>query len=66
MSPIVNTEVKMPQRMLEALTLHETYCVMSSITKVNEAEVRQWLLDNFDQHMSDDFSSDYLFNTQVS
>lgn len=66
MSPIVNTEVKMPQYMLEALTLHETYCVMSSITKVNEAEVRKWLLDNFDQHMSDDFSSDYLFNTQVS
>ena len=66
MSPIVNTEVKMPQRMLEALTLHETYCVMSSIKKVNESEVRQWLLDNFDQHMSDNFSSDYLFNTQVS
>jgi hypothetical protein len=66
MSPIVNTEVKMPQRMLEALTLHETYCVMSSITKVNESEVRQWLLKNFDQNMSDEFSSDYLFNTQVS
>lgn len=56
----------MPQHMLEDLTLHETYCVMSNITKVNETEVRQWLLDNFDQHMSDDFSSDYLFNTQVS
>ena len=66
MSPIVNTEVKMPQRMLEALTLHETYCVMSSITKVNESEVRQWLLKNFDQNMSDEFSADYLFNTQVS
>lgn len=66
MSPIVNTDVKMPQHMLEALTLHETYCVMSNITKVNEAEVRQWLLKNFDQHMSDDFSVDYLFNTQVS
>jgi hypothetical protein len=66
MSPIVNTEVKMPQRMLEALTLHETYCVMSSITKVNESEVRQWLLKNFDQNMSDEFSSDYLFNTPVS
>jgi hypothetical protein len=56
----------MPQSMLEALSLHETYCVMSSITKVNETEVRKWLLDNFDQHMSDDFSSEYLFNTQVS
>jgi hypothetical protein len=66
MSPIVNTEVKMPQHMLEALTLHETYCVMSSITKVNENEVRQWLLKNFDQNMSDEFNSDYLFNTQVS
>ena len=61
MSPIVNTEVKMPQHMLEALTLHETYCVMSSITKVNETKVRQWLLDNFDQKISDAFKSEYLY-----
>jgi hypothetical protein len=61
MSPIVNTEVQMPQHMLEALTLHETYCVMSSITRVNETEVRQWLLDNFDQKISNAFKSEYLY-----
>lgn len=66
MSPIVNTDVQMPQHMLDALTLHETYCVMSNITKVSDSDVRQWLLKNFDKNMSDDFSSEYLFNNQVS
>ena len=66
MSPIVNTDVQMPQHILEALTLHATYCVMSNITNVSDDDVRQWLLKNFDKNMSDDFSSEYLFNNQVS
>ena len=66
MSPYVNTDVKMPQSMLEALSLHETYCIMSNIKDVNEDDVRQWLLKNFNKKVSDKFNTNYLFSNQVS
>jgi hypothetical protein len=61
MSPIVNTEVKMPQHMLEALTLHETFCVMSNINTVTELSAKKWLAKNFNQKIADAFKSEYLY-----
>ena len=61
MSPIVNTDIKMPKKMLEALGLHETYCIMSNINIVTETSVKEWLLKNFDQEISNSFKPEYLF-----
>jgi hypothetical protein len=64
MSPIVNTDQKMSKAMLEALTLHETFCVTSKIDSVTIEQVKQFLQQRFGQKLADQFDSKYLFNSQ--
>jgi hypothetical protein len=64
MSPIVNTDKKMPKTMLEALTLHETFCVASKINSVTTDQVKQFLEQRFSKKLADQFRDDYLFNSQ--
>ena len=66
LSPFVNTDVRMPKKLLEALTLHEFYCCSSNIKKVSEANVRSFLNEHYGASMSDKFRPEYLINTQVS
>jgi len=65
MSPIVNTDKKMPKAMLEALTLHETFCIASGINVVTTEQVKQFLEQRFNQKLAAQFNPDYLFNSQV-
>jgi protoporphyrinogen oxidase len=65
MSPIVNTEIKMPQDIFDALALHETYCVVSGIESTTPESVKQWLFDRFGETIADKFNESYLFNNQV-
>lgn len=66
MSPIVNTDVKMSKAMLNALTLHETFCVASNIKKVTQESVTAFLADRFGQKIASQFDPAYLFNNQES
>ena len=43
LSPYVNVDVKMPKDVLEALTLHEFYCIGSKIKEVTPESVREFL-----------------------
>jgi hypothetical protein len=61
MKPYVNTDVKMSKKMLEALSLHETFCIMSNIKEVTEDSVKDWLLNNFNENIAKDFKSEYLY-----
>ena len=61
MKPYVNTDIKMSKKMLEALSLHETFCIMSNITEVTEDSVKNWLLHNFNKSIAKDFKSEYLY-----
>jgi hypothetical protein len=61
MKPYVNTDVKMSKKMLEALSLHETFCIMSNIKEVTESSVQDWLLNNFNEDIAKDFKSEYLY-----
>ena len=64
MSPIVNTDQKMSKSMLEALTLHETFCVASRIDVVTTEQVKDFLLKRFNKKLADQFRPEYLFNNQ--
>jgi hypothetical protein len=64
MSPIVNTDVKMSKSMLEALTLHETFCVASRIDSVTTEQVKNFISKRFSQKLADQFDPKYLFNTR--
>jgi hypothetical protein len=64
--PIVNTEVKMPKKMLDALTLFETYCVVSNISSVTYQSVIDYLTSHYGIKLSQHFKPEYLFSTQDS
>lgn len=64
MSPIVNTDVKMSKAMLEALTLHETFCIASRVDNVTTEQVKQFISKRFSQKLADQFDPIYLFSNQ--
>jgi len=61
MNPYVNTDIKMSKKMLEALSLHETFCIMSNIDTVTELSVKEWLAKNFNQKIAEAFKAEYLY-----
>jgi protoporphyrinogen oxidase len=63
MSPIVNTEVKMSKQMMQALTLHETFCIASKIHTVTEQQVKEFLTKRFSEKLANQFSTSFLFST---
>jgi hypothetical protein len=66
LSPIVNTEVKMPAKMLEALGLHETRCVVTGVHEVTEESVKTFLTDRYSEKLANKFDPKYLFSSQAA
>jgi hypothetical protein len=66
LSPIVNTDIKMPTKMLEALGLHETRCVVTGVSEVTEESVRAFLSDRYGEKFASTFNPKFLFNNQVA
>lgn len=62
LSPIVNTDIKMPVKMLDALGLHETRCVVTGINAVTEESVRAFLLDRYGEKLASKFDPKFLFS----
>lgn len=63
LSPIVNTDVKMSVKMLEALGLHETRCVVTNVSSVTEKSVRSFLTDRYGEKFASTFNPKFLFNS---
>lgn len=61
MTPIVNVDVKMGKKMLDALSIHEAYCTGMKIDEVTEKDVKEFLSDRFSNKLSDKFEIKYLF-----
>jgi hypothetical protein len=66
LSPIVNTEVKMPAKMLEALGLHETRCIVTGVHEVTEESVKAFLTNRYSEKLASTFDSKFLFSSQDS
>ena len=64
LSPIVNTDIKMPAKMLEALGLFETRCVVTGVSVVTENTVRTFLSDRYGEKLANTFDPKFLFNNQ--
>ena len=62
LSPIVNTDIKMPAKMLEALGLHETRCVVTGIKTVTEESVRAFLSERYGEKFASKFDPKFLFS----
>jgi hypothetical protein len=61
MKPIVNTDAKMSKKMLDALTLFETYCVANIKSETTEQEVKSFLASLFSKNFADQFKPEYLY-----
>jgi len=66
LSPIVNTEIKMPAKMLNALSLHETRCVVTGVQSVTEESVKAFLTERYGEKLASTFDPKFLFNNQGS
>jgi hypothetical protein len=64
LSPYVNVDVKMPKDILEALTLHEFYCIGSKIKEVTPESVREFLTLRYSEKMANKFKPEYLISNQ--
>tara|TARA_R110000823_G_scaffold246864_1_gene370730 strand:+ start:259 stop:465 length:207 start_codon:yes stop_codon:yes gene_type:complete len=64
LSPIVNTDTKMPAKMLEALGLHETRCVVTGVKSVTEESVKAFLTDRYGEKLASIFDPKFLFSNQ--
>lgn len=62
LSPIVNTDVKMPAKMLDALGLHETICMVTGVHEVTEQLVVAFLVKRYGDKFAATFKPEYLFN----
>ncbi len=62
LSPIVNTETKMPKQMLDALGLHETRCVVTGVSEVTEESVRAFLSARYGEKFARKFDPKFLFS----
>jgi hypothetical protein len=61
MTPTVNVDVSMSKAMLDALTLHETYCVAKGIDVVTHESVCEFLVSRFGEQVANQFKPEYLY-----
>ena len=61
MTPTVNVDVPMPKPMLDALTLHETFCIASGISEVTHESVSDFLTKRFGEQVANQFKPEYLY-----
>jgi hypothetical protein len=61
MTPLVNVDVPMSKSMLDALTLHETFCVASGIEAVTHESVCEFLSQRFGDQVANKFKPEYLY-----
>ena len=63
LSPIVNTDIKMPAKMLEALGLHETRCVVTGVKTVTIESVLAFLTERYGEKFARKFDPKFLFSS---
>jgi hypothetical protein len=60
MFPLVNTDIKMPKKLFEALGIYETVCAVTGVKKVSEDDVKKYLAENHGDDMANQFKPEYL------
>ena len=61
MKTTVNTEIKMPKKVMEALTLFETYCVILNKRETTIDEVKAFIKKHYNQNLADKFQPEFLY-----
>ena len=64
LTPIINTDVKMPKKMMDALNRHEAICTVSGIKTVTVDSVLEFLQREYGAEFAAKFRPEYLFSTR--
>jgi hypothetical protein len=65
LSTVVNVDVKMPAKMLNALSIYETTCVMTNKHKTSEEDVKKFLEQKYGSALASQFKSEYLLSSRA-
>lgn len=60
LTPYVNTDVKIPKSVFDALTLHEFSCLAQNIATVTPDNVKEFLVARFGDKIAAKFRPEYL------
>lgn len=60
MNIFVNTEIKIPKKMFDALCLFETHCVANNKKETSRQEVLEFLESLYSKNFADKFKDEYL------
>jgi len=61
MKPTINCDVKMPKKMMEALNLYETHCVVFEIKTTTQEKVKAFITEKYNKKLADKFKDEYLY-----
>lgn len=62
LSPNINTDVKMPKKMMNALNRNEAICVVTGVKSVTEEDVREFLRKEYGEEFASKFKPEYLYS----
>lgn len=65
LSVYVNTEVKMPKRMFDAIGIFEAICCVTGKKTCTEDEVRAYLREKHGDKLADAFRPEYMFKSRA-
>jgi len=66
LSTVVNVGVKMPRKMLDALAIYETTCVMQNKQQTTEEDVKVYLEHRHGPDLAAQFKPEYLLNSRAT
>lgn len=62
LSPIVNTEVNIPEKMFDALCLLEIVLCARGVNSVSQEEIKSYLKNKYDNDFAESFDPKYMIS----
>ena len=61
MKTTVNTNIKMPKKILEVLALYETYCVVVNKQETTIDEVKAFIKKHYSEKLANKFKPEFFY-----
>ena len=61
MKTIINTDIKMPKKMMESLSLFEAYCIGMNKNTTTIDEVKDFITKHYNIDLANKFNDKYLY-----
>lgn len=65
LSPIVNTEINIPEKMFDALCLLEIVLCARGVNSVSQEEIKEYLKNKYDNDFAESFYPEYMISSPI-